>query len=205
MASVIRRWRAGIERLPAIHDRLKKVQIEQADWRVILDRYDSKFTLLYLDPPYPESVRIGGRYKHEMSLDDHRELVIRLLSVQGMTVLSSYENPMYAPLETAGWVKKFHEVPAYSSDQRARRVECLWLSPNVAKRPKVLEGTPSERMREGAFTTHRARVSATEAKLRAVIGNARDRGEAATISSVAAIAGMSREHLSRRYNSLFSD
>jgi DNA adenine methylase len=205
MASVIRRWRAGIERLPAIHDRLKMVQIEQTDWREILNRYDSSQTLHYLDPPYLPSVRVWGGYKHEMSLDDHHELVIRLLSIQGMVVLSGYENPTYAPLETAGWVKKFHEVPAYSSDHRARRVECLWLSPNAVKRPKATKGTPSERMREGALTTHRSRVSATEAKVRAVIGNLRGADEAISISAVAASVGMSREHLSRRYNSLFSN
>ena len=60
MASVIRRWRAGIERLPAIHERIKKVQIEQSDWRQVIDRYDSSQTLHYMDPPYVPSVRVFG-------------------------------------------------------------------------------------------------------------------------------------------------
>jgi DNA adenine methylase len=204
MASVIRRWRAGIERLPAIHERMKKVQIEQSDWRQIIDRYDSSQTLHYMDPPYVPSVRVFGGYKHEMSLDDHRQLVVRLLSIQGMVILSGYENPTYSPLETAGWTWKSHEVPAYSSDHRSRRVERIWMSPNVVKCPPMVDGTPSDRMRQGAFTTHRARVSVTEAKLRAVIGNLRDRGETIKISSVAAELGMSREHLSRRYGNFIS-
>jgi transcriptional regulator GlxA family with amidase domain len=78
------------------------------------------------------------------------------------------------------------------------------MSPNVVKCPPMVDGTPSDRMRQGAFTTHRARVSVTEAKLRAVIGNLRDRGETIKISSVAAELGMSREHLSRRYGNFIS-
>ena len=204
MASVIRRWQAGIERLPAIHERLKRVQIEQSDWRKVLDRYDSRQTLHYLDPPYVPSERVSGGYKHEMSLDDHRQLVVRLLSIQGMVVLSGYENPTYAPLEVAGWVRKSHSVPAYSSDRRSRRVECLWLSPNLVQDRKGSAGTPADRMREGAHSTHRTRASLTEAKLSVIMGRLRDGGETISISAVAAAAKMSREHLSRRYNHLFS-
>jgi DNA adenine methylase len=206
MASVIRRWRAGIERLPAIHERLKKVQIEQCDWREIIDRYDGLSTLFYLDPPYLPSARsAGGKYKHEMCTNDHRLLVVRLLRVQGMVVLSGYQDQTYEPLEAAGWARKSYDVPAYSSDRRSRRSECLWLSPNVAKGPKGPAGTPADRMREGALATHRARASQTEAKLRVIIGKLRDGDEVINISMVAAAAEMSREHLSRRYNYLFSD
>jgi AraC-like DNA-binding protein len=60
-------------------------------------------------------------------------------------------------------------------------------------------------MREGALATHRARASQTEAKLRVIIGKLRDGDEVINISMVAAAAEMSREHLSRRYNYLFSD
>jgi DNA adenine methylase len=52
MASVVRRWQAAIERLPGLHQRLRTVQIEHADWREILDRYDGDGTLFYVDPPY---------------------------------------------------------------------------------------------------------------------------------------------------------
>lgn len=160
MASVVRRWRAGIERLPAIHARMKKVQIDQADWREILERYDSPESLHYLDPPYLQSERIWGGYKHEMSIDDHRELVVRLLSVRGMVILSGYENPTYQPLEAAGWVRKSYDVPAYSSDRRTRRSECLWLSPSVVKGLRTPGSTSADRMREGAYASHRAQVVA---------------------------------------------
>ena len=157
-----------------------------------------------MDPPYPSSVRMSGRYDHEMSLQDHRDLVHRALKLKGIVILSGYENPIYSPLETAGWVGKSFKVPAYSSDRRTRREEYLWISPSAQQRLKFQKGTPTQRMRAGAYATHRARVSATEAKLRAVIGELQDRGESVNITMVAAIAGMTREHLSKKYNYLFT-
>jgi len=204
MASVIRRWRAGVERLPAIHARMKVVQIEQAGWRKML-RYDSPETLFYLDPPYLQSERIWGGYHHEMSVDDHRELVDHLLSIQGMVVVSGYQNPIYAPLEAAGWERKSFDVTANSSDRRTSRVESLWLSPNVVKVLRTPGCPPADQMREGPYTTHRARTAATEAKVKDVVKRLRSRGVEINISMVASTIGMSREHLSRRYSHLFWD
>jgi DNA adenine methylase len=45
MASVVRRWQVTVERLSALHQRLRTVQIEQADWREVLHRYDGDGTL----------------------------------------------------------------------------------------------------------------------------------------------------------------
>jgi DNA adenine methylase len=204
MASVIRRFRAGVERLPAIHARLKMVQIEMLDWREILDKFDRPTSLFYLDPPYLPSERIWGGYKHEMSIDDHRELVDRLLSIQGMVVLSGYQNPIYAPLEAAGWERKSFDVTANSSDTRTSRVESLWLSASIVKALRTPGCTPADQMREGAYATHRARTTATEAKVKDVVNGMRSRGVEINISMVASTIGMSREHLSRRYSYLFS-
>jgi DNA adenine methylase len=93
-AAAIRRWRWGIESLPAIHNRLKNVQIECSDWRGILRRFDGADTLFFLDPPYVPETRVAGTYRYELTHDDHRELVAFLLSVRGMVVLSGYARPM---------------------------------------------------------------------------------------------------------------
>jgi DNA adenine methylase len=170
----------------------------------MLERYDSPETLFYLDPPYLPSERIRGGYKHEMSIDDHREMVARLLSVQGMVVLSGYQNPIYASLETAGWERRSFDVTANSSDRRARRVESLWLSPSVVKALRTPGCTPADQMREGAYATHRARTAATESRIKDVVKGMQSRGVEINIAAVASTVGMSREHLSRRYNHLFS-
>jgi len=46
---------AKISTFGPVHDRFKKVNIENRDWRLMLERYDAKGTVFYLDPPYPDS------------------------------------------------------------------------------------------------------------------------------------------------------
>ena len=105
MAAPCSKFLSAIEALPAIHERLRRVQIECADWRVILRRYCGPGYLAYCDPPYPHGTRCAGEYAHEMTDADHAELVDALLYYDGKAMLSSYDSPIYSPLATAGWNK----------------------------------------------------------------------------------------------------
>jgi DNA adenine methylase len=200
MASVVRRWQAGIERLSGLHQRLRRVQIERADWRVILARYDNAETLFYCDPPYQHDTRNGGGYSFEMTRGDHSDLVERLLQLKGMVILSGYDHPSYQLLESCGWRRRPYNVIAHSSDTRSRRVEQLWLSPTLLGR----KPSSADRMRSGAYRTHRSRVKSAEAALTAAIRRLRLQDERVTISAVASMVSMSREHVSRRYRHLFT-
>jgi DNA adenine methylase len=111
MASVVGVWNSMVERLGQVHERLRRVQVEQADWREILQRYDGPETLHYLDPPYVPSTRVCGHYPCEMTRRDHDELVERILRVKGMVVLSGYQHPSYRPLEGSGWANLSYDVP----------------------------------------------------------------------------------------------
>jgi DNA adenine methylase len=102
-ASAVRRWQRGIEQLPLVHRRFRHVQIECADWQVVMDRYDAEGTLFFLDPPYHPSTRIGGGYQHEFSGDDHLRLIGRALTCRGMVVLSGYNQESYGTLDRFGW------------------------------------------------------------------------------------------------------
>ena len=102
-------------------DRLKGVIIENKDAFEIMAQHDSKDTLHYLDPPYPHDVRRGGRYKHEMTNDEHKELCKFIKSLKGQVVLSGYETSMYDEL---GWRKVFKKSFA---DGARERKECLWI------------------------------------------------------------------------------
>lgn len=203
MASVVRRWRAGIERLPALHRRLRRVQIEMDDFRQILRRYDSSTTLFFLDPPYIPELRVSGRYALEMTKRDHREMVALLLALKGFVILSGYDHAAYAPLEKAGWRRKDFDVPAYTSDKRTRRTECLWLSPNVLSAQQTASLGEIERKRQAAYATHRARVAATEEKLARIVRRMRKAGKQLSPASVAKAASMSRQQVNRRYRHIF--
>jgi DNA adenine methylase len=205
MAAVVKRWKRGIDRLPAVHRRMQTVQIECDHWWSVMRRFDSPQTLHYLDPPYHPDTRVHGGYRHEFTEEEHRELVARLLSVQGMVVLSGYDHETYAPLEGAGWKRATYDVPSNMSGRRTRRVESLWLSPSVGGRAanRKVFLTPIERKRLGAYQSHRVQVAGSTKRVLRAMENLRARGRRVTKASVARVARMSREHVSRKYGHLF--
>ena len=137
MAESASSWLSIIEMLPDIHRRLMRVQIECKDAKSIIKDYDTPETLFYCDPPYIPETRRDGRYQHEMSMDDHQELVDLLLTVQGKVILSGYAHPVYEPLEKAGWERKNWETFCVVSGrtraskkepkEQHRRVESVWI------------------------------------------------------------------------------
>ena len=87
------------------------------------------------------STRKGKAYSHEMTDDDHAELVELLLSIKGKAALSGYANPIYEPLESKGWarhdfkatctvanhiVKRGCSDTEFESDDR-ERIESVWV------------------------------------------------------------------------------
>jgi DNA adenine methylase len=145
MASSVLRWLSGVAMLPAIHERIQSLEIEHSDWRYILGQYDTPETLFYCDPPYITDTRRGGRYAHELTDDDHRELVTRLLALEGMAVLSGYAHAIYEPLEAAGWQRTDFATVCHAAGRTQRsamkgdgailkyqkRTESVWLSPGA--------------------------------------------------------------------------
>ena len=137
------RWLSSIDRLPEIHARLQGVQIENLDFRRIIHRLDHPETWFYADPPYVWGTRSSGGYSHEMTDRDHVDLVGLLLDLKGMCLLSGYKTPLYEPLEENGWLREEFETVCFASPllvqrddegsgmTKPKRVECLWLSPNL--------------------------------------------------------------------------
>jgi len=160
MVSTCFKWRRSIERLAQVHARLMQVQIEQADWRTILDRYDTPETLFYCDPPYVASTRRSGKYAHELIDVDHGELVKMLLSAKGAVLLSAYESEIYAPLVDSGWSLIRWDVPCYAAgntratglqgdgarEANQRRAECLYVSPRSCDAGLFADSEPATRM-----------------------------------------------------------
>jgi len=144
MASMCSKWLSIVDQLPQISERLLRVQIEHQDWRVILERYDTDQTLFYLDPPYIHSTRKAGKYAHEMTDEDHIELVERLLNIKGMAVLSGYAHEIYKPLENTGWERRDWQTACHATGgtrasglqgkgsvlKRQPRTETAWVSHN---------------------------------------------------------------------------
>ena len=84
-----------IERLPDVVDRFWNVQIENLDFRRFIPKYDEPECLMYMDPPYVMETRKAGGYIHEMTDDDHRELLDLIKTAKSKIILSGYPNELY--------------------------------------------------------------------------------------------------------------
>lgn len=148
MAATTSNWLSALDMLPRIHDRLQRVQLENAPALRIIERYDTPDTLFYCDPPYPPSTRKGGGYAHEMTHEDHAALVAALLKIKGKAALSCYDHPVYQPLAAAGWQRVDWQTACHVAGRtrnsglqgagaaRAKqaRTETLWVSPGALAR-----------------------------------------------------------------------
>jgi len=152
-------WRVRLKLLPWWHDRLTRVQIDRVDAIQAIQYWDTPNTFFYIDPPYVHSTRKSGKYRYEMSDEEHEHLVSVLLGIQGMAMLSGYPNPIYARLEEAGW-RRYDKATACHAAGRTRgsglqgegavkakvpRTESIWLN----YEPAPLSGKPEQkRVRE---------------------------------------------------------
>jgi DNA adenine methylase len=128
-AGPLNAMQSKVQKLPAFHERLKKVQIEHSDFSELFRRYDSPTTLFYLDPPYHSSTRVNNIYSNEMSDDDHERLLRCILDCEGSCVLSGYDNAMYNDVLNGLEKKIFasQTIVRQKDYGRQNRTECVWI------------------------------------------------------------------------------
>lgn len=126
-------WANWPNALAATIARLQGVTIENRDAREVIAQHDGRDTLHYVDPPYlPETRARGNRYdlawrmyRHELSRDDHAELLEFLCELEGMVVLSGYPDALYDDA-----LREWRRVETKAHADGAReRIEVLWLNP----------------------------------------------------------------------------
>lgn len=127
-----------VDRLESTAQRLRHVQIMCGDFEQVIDRFDGRDTLLYVDPPYvPDTRATLNLYQHEMTVTDHERLLECLISAKGMVVLSGYRHALYDDA-LVGWTRISHVVyahGAYSPGKKLpKREEILWLNPLAVER-----------------------------------------------------------------------
>jgi DNA adenine methylase len=131
MNNEVSAWLTCVEGLPAVHERLKRVLIIGPDDALnVIRKHDGPRTLFYADPPYCHSTRATtGEYAHEMSQDQHSELLMRLNTIKGRFLLSGYHSPLYdRTAELFGWKCHEKQINNHASGAKKKRVmiECIW-------------------------------------------------------------------------------
>lgn len=102
--------------------RLKGVQIENRPALDLIRKFNHSNVLIYADPPYLLNTRGGKQYRHEMTEQDHVELLDALKQHKGSVILSGYPSEMY-DRELTGWIRIDRKSYNQNSDQRT---EMLW-------------------------------------------------------------------------------
>lgn len=127
-------WANYADALPFTVERLRGVIIENRDALACMAQHDGKKTLHYLDPPYVHETRTWmtsgrgrGNYRHEMSADQHAELLREACNLEGMVLIAGYPTELYDDA-LAGWRRV--ETLAHADGARPR-TEVLWLNPQA--------------------------------------------------------------------------
>ncbi len=105
-------------------ERLRGVQIEHLPAVELIKRYDTEDVFIYADPPYLHSTRKNYLYKHEMTDEEHIELLELLIKHPGKVLLSGYDNDLYNSI-LQGWRKVKKDTLAEGG---VKRTETLWMN-----------------------------------------------------------------------------
>ncbi len=124
----VSRWNNGIKKLYTVADAIREnFQITNYDYSECIDKTDFEGAFFYIDPPYPAETRNSQNdYKYEFSTEDHIRLSIRLHSIRGKAMISSYNSKLYSELYN-DWRKV--EFPIKNNNIRSTRVkEVIWMN-----------------------------------------------------------------------------
>jgi DNA adenine methylase len=125
-----RYWAILPQRILDTVERLKMAQIEHADALDVIEMYNHRNALLYIDPPYLMETRTQLHYECEFSSrKKHIELLELCRKHKGSLIISSYENDLYNT-ELDGWEKRSMNVAI----TRGTRTETIYLNPACTRK-----------------------------------------------------------------------
>lgn len=138
-----RDWMRWPEAMRVVVQRLRGVCIENRSALEVMDGADRPDALHYVDPPYLHETRVGANsgkstpavYAHEMTKEDHVELLAFLRTLKGAVVLSGYPSKLYDDA-LEGWQKITRTALA---DGAKKRTEVLWINPQGVKHPGLFD------------------------------------------------------------------
>lgn len=126
-------WAEFHEQLWRYVSRWRGVTLESVPASELIARFDDPRVLIYADPPYVPDTRsqkmnrgqLDCGYVHEMTVQQHEELLHLLVSSKAMIVLSGYATPLYDDA-LQGWRRLEFDARAHSN---LARTEVVWINP----------------------------------------------------------------------------
>lgn len=112
------------EKILQAAERLRGVQIENRPAVEVMERFNNRKVLIYLDPPYLLETRHGKQYRFEMDRKDHIALLETAKAHKGPVLISGYESDLYNDM-LHGWHQE--ETTCYSR-AGSKKKEILWMN-----------------------------------------------------------------------------
>lgn len=141
MNNEVSAWLSAVEGLPAVHERLKRVMILNRKAVDVIRQQDGPDTLFYLDPPYLKTTRTAPDvYAHEMTEEQHAEMLDALSEVKGKFLLSGYPSELYARYAGEfGWCRRDFSLANHAAggSEKRRMTECVWSNYPIEAKPDV--------------------------------------------------------------------
>lgn len=121
-------WWNAVEGLSDVYHRLRNVVILCEDALDIIGSQDGINTLFYLDPTYLHETRVTTKdYEHEMTNEQHKELLESLCDIKGKFILSGYHSTLYDDFaKQQGW--RSYEFKIDCKPGNSDRTEVVWLN-----------------------------------------------------------------------------
>jgi DNA adenine methylase len=123
-------WLSSIDGLSAVHARLKRVLILNEDALKVIKSQDSQKTFQYLDPPYLHETRTATKvYEHEMTAEQHEDMLKTVFSCQSKFMISGYESQLYNDY-LKSWNKRSFDIANHAAggDNKRRMAETIWMN-----------------------------------------------------------------------------
>lgn len=115
-ASRVRDWSDSLEELA---ERYRHVQVENRDWRDVINRYDGGDVCFYADPPYPDASRCMYRVGDEF---DHEALADQLAEIDGDWLVSYERVPEAVERAAEAVVSRTHGHTEADDHERVERL-----------------------------------------------------------------------------------
>lgn len=139
-------WAGYPAAVAAAGQRFTGVLIENRPAIDVLQQHDTPETLHFIDPPYVHDTRVlrsQGGYRHELSDDDHEDLLEAILNLEGYVVLCGYESELYN-IKLCGWEKHSTDARISAGRGTTMRQEVVWLNPACSTALHACPGLFSE-------------------------------------------------------------
>ena len=134
-------WLNTIKLLPEISERLKQVQIDNRDYKILMKYFNDPKIFIYADPPYLNSVtNNNGSYKI-WSEDQHEDFLDKCLNSNSKIMISGYYSDLYID-KLKYWNRVKFNFPSYVPNKSNEKLdyidEFIWMNYSKKKKcPKI--------------------------------------------------------------------